>query len=65
MIVKYQEIVKETAKSSKSKEKVVAITVKHFFRGLKAIMKKRLLFKETGMFKTYIRKSKRRQNIVK
>ena len=57
----WQEIVKQTAESSKRDDKYVSIVVKHFFRGLKMLMKQRKLFSDNGMFKSYIKKPKRKR----
>lgn len=56
----WQEIVSQTADSSKRDDKFVSIVVKHFFRGLKLLMKRRKLFTDNGMFKSYVKKPKKK-----
>jgi len=57
MKTSWKEIVKQTAESSKRDELYVSIVIKHFFNGLKLLMKNYKLFKGNGLFKTYVKKS--------
>jgi|TARA_R110002110_G_scaffold146590_1_gene336608 hypothetical protein len=65
LITKHKEIVAETAQSTKRDEKYIKIVVKHFFRGVKALIKRKLAFKETGMFLVHMRKAKKNRVNVK
>jgi hypothetical protein len=65
MEVRYKEIISQTAESTNRDEKWVEIVIRHFFTGLKSLLKRRLLFRDAGMFKSYIKKPKRKRNNVK
>jgi len=60
MKTNWKEIISQTAESSKKDSKYVFIVVKHFFQGLKKLMKQRKLFSDVGMFKSYIKKPKKK-----
>jgi hypothetical protein len=57
MKTSWKEVIKQTSKSSKRDELYVSIVIKHFFNGLKLLMKNYKLFKGNGLFKTYVKKS--------
>jgi hypothetical protein len=65
MKVKWKEVISQTAQSTKRDDLYVSIVIKHFFIGLKSLMKQRKLFKDNGMFKSYIKKPRRKRTNVK
>lgn len=59
MITKWKQVVKDTSIKINKKEKYIEIVIKHFMNGLKGLMKEKLLFKESGLFKLHVKKRRK------